>query len=353
MKKFNLILLFLGSALMAYLVWRVGPGKLATEVRAVGWVAIPLILAEGAANLAHTIGWRYCISRSGSPVRLSRLFRMAMAGFAMNYLLPSASVGGEASKAALLTSSRPAPEAFSSVLLDKLATAIGHLILALIGAGFVLYYARLPSEIWIPMGSATLLLAAGIGAFLLIQRHGKLGALLRWFADRRLGGNFGRWAAARISEVDDVLRKFYRDRPCDFALSIACHLLGHSAAILQAWLFLALLGRPASLAQVACAGLISLWFDLLTFAVPLNIGALEGSRIIALTAIGNNAPLGLAYGLTIRIAQLFWAAFGLVSYGFMALPKGTARALQLKFRAQRKQRNTDMNRLKECGQAPN
>ena len=64
-----------------------------------------------------------------------------------------------------------------------------------------------------------------------------------------------------------------------------------------------------------------MWFDLLGFAVPLNLGVMEGSRIVALRAIGYNAVLGMTYGMAFRLAQLFWAGFGLVNYALM-IPKG-------------------------------
>jgi uncharacterized protein (TIRG00374 family) len=319
MKTFKSTLLVLGVVFLASLVWHVGPGELARQVRAVGWGVLVFILAEGVANLAHTLGWRHCINRTGPPVPLWRVFRMAMAGYAMNYLLPLASVGGEASKAALLSSSRPTPEAFSSVLLDKLSTAIAHLLLALLGAGLVIWQVHLPAEMLVAMIATTVLLAGGMGTFLLIQRYGKLGALLRWLTERRIGGDIARQASERISEVDAALQRFYREQPLDYLMSIGWHLLGHSAGLLQAWIFLWLLHQPSGLWPVACAGLLSLWFDLLTFAIPLNLGGLEGSRMVALKAIGNHAAAGMAFGICVRIAQLFWVAFGLACYGLFTI----------------------------------
>lgn len=92
---------------------------------ALGWGVIPLILIEGLGNLVHAVGWRYCIDAPAPQVPLLRLFRMSLAGWAINYLTPSASLGGEVTKAALLASTPKGPEAVSSVLLDKLTSAIG------------------------------------------------------------------------------------------------------------------------------------------------------------------------------------------------------------------------------------
>lgn len=321
MKKLNTVLLVLGLAFLAYLVWNVGPARLWQQVSALGWGVIPLILSEGAGNLAHTLGWRNCIDGRHPRVPLFRLFRMAMAGYAINYLTPTACVGGEVSKAALLASTQKGSDAASSVLLDKLSTAFAHLVLAVVGALVLIWSVRLPPALLVSMVVTTGLLICAMAAFLLLQKHGKLGSLCRWLVAHKLGGRPLEQAATHVSEVDDALKHFYREHPTRMVLSIWWHLLGHSAAILQAWLFLWLLKQPAPLATVAGAGFLSLWFDLLTFVIPLNLGTLEGSRIVTFKALGCPALLGMTFGVAVRIAQVFWACFGLVSYGLFAMRK--------------------------------
>jgi len=318
MKKLNMTLLFLGLAFLAYLLWRVGPRELWQPVKALGWGVVPLILSEGVANFAHALGWRHCIKSNSQPTRLFRLFRIAMAGFAINYLTPSASMGGEVTKASLLAANHTAPEAVSSVLMDKLCMAFAHLFVAVLGSLFLLWQVSLPIQLWIAMAASSALLTAGIVTFLLMQKHGKLSAFLRWLADHRVGGRAIEKAALQIAEVDQALKVFYRERPLDLLSSVGWHLVGHSVAILQVWLFLCLLHQPAPLVSVLAAAFLGLWIDLLTFAVPLNLGALEGSRIVALKAAGCGPALGMAFGLAIRIAQVFWAAFGLLNYGILA-----------------------------------
>ena len=323
MKKLNTALLLIGLAFLVYLVWKIGLGELWRQVSALGWGVALLILSEGLANLAHTEGWRRCIHGSYPAVPLLRLFRMAMAGFAINYLTPSASVGGEVSRATLLATVRNGPVAVSSVLLDKLMTAVAHLALAVLGSLFLLWRVRLPIELWAAMALITVLLTGGMVVFLLLQKHGKVGGVFRWMAEHKLGGRFLQMAAERMSAVDADLKRFYRERPRDLALSVWWHLLGHSAALLQAWLFLTWLEQPAPLATVAAAGFLSLWFDLMTFAIPLNLGTLEGSRIVVFNALGCPSLLGMAFGVAVRVAQVFWAVFGLISYSLLAARKPT------------------------------
>jgi hypothetical protein len=49
----------------------------------------------------------------------------------------------------------------------------------------------------------------------------------------------------------------------------------------------------------------------------MNVGSLEGTRIVTLNALGYTALMGMAYGVALRLAQIFWAGAGLVSYALM------------------------------------
>jgi hypothetical protein len=203
------------------------------------------------------------------------------------------------------------------VLIDKLSLAFAHLLLIL-GSLLFLWHVNLPSALWTAMILSCVLVTSGIVAFLLIQRHGKLGAAIRWLVARGLGGRRLEAVTEHISKVDDALKLFYRQSPSGLIFAVFWHLVGHSTGLLQTWLFCCLTHLPVSPSAIISAACLCLWFDFLTFAVPLNLGTLEGSRVLALKAIGSDALLGMTYGVAVRIAQLFWAGYGLLTYGFLA-----------------------------------
>jgi uncharacterized protein (TIRG00374 family) len=314
MRKLHTVLFVSGVVFLGYLVWKVGSSNLLNQLRILGWGIIPLVLSEGFANLAHTAGWRHCLTPRARPVSLALLFRMAMAGFAINYVTPSASLAGEVTKASWLASRCNGTEATSSVFLDKLCLAVAHLICVIAGAVVVLPNSSLPMAFRALMLAGTLALGGGIVGFLLVQRYGKLGSFVGWLVSHKVGGRALEKLARNLSTIDQALRDFHRERPRELLFSISWHLVGHLTALAQVWLFFYVLNQPVSLSGVVTAGFLGLWFDLLTFAVPLSLGALEGSRIVALQAIGSTALLGMTYGMAQRLAQLFWAGFGLLNY---------------------------------------
>lgn len=91
-------------------------------------------------------------------------------------------------------------------------------------------------------------------------------------------------------------------------------MVGFGIGIIKTWLFLALLTDNVFVPVAAGIWFLGTWFDLLTFAVPMDIGVREGTRLIAFKALGFDLVMGMRYGVTLRLEQIFWAALGLLSY---------------------------------------
>jgi hypothetical protein len=204
--------------------------------------------------------------------------------------------------------------AVTGVLIGKLAYTLAQLIFVSVGSIVILWDVPLPSGLWTAMLAGSAMLAAGVFAFLLVQKYGKLGACVRWFADRRIGGNILQNAEQHVTAVDNELRYFYTKRPGDLPYAMLWHMLGFTCGILQTWYFLFLLAGTASIPVASGIWFLGSWFDFLTFAVPLGIGVQEATRVIALKAVGFDMAMGLAYGVTLRLEQIFWAGCGLLCY---------------------------------------
>jgi uncharacterized protein (TIRG00374 family) len=329
MKKFHILLLTLGVGFFAYLLWSVGIKQLHNELALLGWGLIPLILGEGVAEMIHTVGWRHCLSGPLRSLKWRTLFGIRMAGYAINYATPTAAVGGEVTKVALLASYCRGAEAASGVLIGKLCFALAHLLFVALGGLVIVWQVKLPTTLLVAMLCSGALLGAGMITFLLLQKCGKVGAVARWLAARRVGGRPLEKAAKELTAVDDTMKAFYREHPWDLPLAIGWHLIGYSVGIAQTWLFFRLLHQEASWAVAACVWFLGMWFDLLTFAVPLNLGTLEGTRMVAFKAIGYTPLAGMTYGIVIRLTQMFWTGFGLAAYGLLAAKGRPRRGRQL------------------------
>jgi len=317
MKTLNRILLACGFGFLAYLLWTVGVRELWRELSMLGWGLVPLMLGEGIAEMIHTVGWRHCLSGAHRSLPWVTLFRIRIAGYAINYLTPTAALGGEVTKGALLASHQNGPEAATGVLIGKLCFALAHLIFVAVGALTVLWQLQMPRSLWAGMLACGVLVGAGMLIFLLLQKQGKLGAIARWAAARKPADPSLQSIARNLTAVDEAMTRFYGERPTDLKFAICWHLAGYSVGIAQAWLFFRLLHHETTWTVAAGMWFLGMWFDLLTFAVPLNLGTLEGTRILAFQAMGYTAVMGMTYGIAIRLAQKFLACFRLLNHALL------------------------------------
>lgn len=320
MRKVHTVLLALGFVFLIYLILRTGARELWRQLTMLGWGLIPIILSEGIAEFFHAISWKYCFNGSSRSIPLFRLFRIHLAGYAINFFTPTASVAGEATKAALLADRRGGTEAVAAVLIGKLSLALGHLLFVAFGS--VLILTGLP---WPPMLRAMLilgiaLLAAGIMFFLFLQKRGRLAAFPRWLVARNICAETMQRFVRPIEQVDETVKVYYRERPWNLPLSVFWHLVGYTVGIFTTWYFLVLVTGHAGIAAAARIWFLAMWIDLVTFAVPLNLGVLEGGRAVAFQMAGFGILPGVTFGLATRAAQLFWAGLGLLNYAQL-IPK--------------------------------
>jgi uncharacterized protein (TIRG00374 family) len=316
-----------GVFLFAFLIYAVGPASLWRKLAILGWGLVPLTLLDGVTELFHAQGWRHCLSGSHRSLSFVRVFSIRLAGSSINQLTPTAGFGGEVTKGVLLASDRMGAEAAAAVIVDKLSQALAQLLFVVGGTCAALWNITLPRTLWAALVTGTLLLLLGVTGFFFVQKYGKLGAVVRWTVAHRLGGSGLKKAALHMTQVDHTLRLFYRDRPLDLPLSIVWHIMALVWSIVPAYCFLTFLTGRASLSVAAAVICLGTWFNLVTFALPVDIGVQETARVIVFSVLGFNSALGLTYGVTLRFEQLFWAGVGLVLYGMLVVRMKGKKAL--------------------------
>ncbi len=319
MKKFHVWSVILGISLLTLLIWHIGVKELWQDLKLLGWGLLPLILIEGVADLFHTLGWRHCLSGPHRTIPFFRIVCIRLAGYSINYLTPTAGLGGEVTKGALLSLNHRGPQAATGVIIGKLSYSLAQLIFVVLGSIIILWKIDLPPGIWMAMLFASALLGAGILGFLAVQKYGKLGSVVRWLVARKVGGKALKRAAHHISQVDNDLKLFYKKHPMDLPLSMFWHAVGFACGIVQSWYFLFILTDHASFVMAAGIWLLGTWLDLISFAIPFNIGVLEATRVIVFRLVGFQPALGLTYGVALRLEQIFWAGVGLLVYSMFVL----------------------------------
>jgi hypothetical protein len=316
-RKFHLLVIVSGVLLFAFLAYSIGPASIWQRLATLGWRFVPLVLLDGMTEVFHAQGWRHCLSGSHRSLSFIRVFSIRLAGSSINHLTPTAGFGGEVTKGFLLASNRTGAEAAAAVIIDKLSQALAQLLFVVAGSLAVIGRIILPRSLWVALILGTSVLLAGVIGFFIVQKYGKLGGIVRWAVARRVGGAGLRKAALHMTQVDHMLQSFYQTRPLDLPLSILWHIVALAWGIIPVFCFLTFLSGHASIAVATSIVCLGTWFNLVTFALPTDIGVQETTRVIIFRVLGFQSATGLTYGITLRLQQLFWAGVGLAIYGVL------------------------------------
>jgi uncharacterized protein (TIRG00374 family) len=309
-------LLALGAALFAVLIWSVGWETLQHDAAQLGWSLAAIVAVEGLSDILRTAGWQRCFRSERRP-RVLRLWWPHLAGAAVNFVTPTATLGGEVVRGILVPAEIPRTEAAASVVVNKLTVTVADTLVCAAGAAVVVLSAPLPGEWRSAIVIGVGLLVAGVAAFLGLQRTGRLATLVgrRSALPRILGSERAEKLRHLSEEIDERIAAVHDEGGWTLLQSVILHLMGRSVGMLQLWIFLAAMQAPADIATVFTVFVVGRAIDVATFVVPASLGTQEGGFMLAISLAGIPASLGLLFSLALRIEQMVWAGIGLAAYG--------------------------------------
>ena len=287
---------------VAILVWRADTHAVRVAVLEVGWGIVLVVGQEVVAHLLNTLGWRFAFAREHvAALPFGELLRLRLAGDAINYLTPSATIAGEYARVAMLGDRLGADVRAASVVVAKSAQTLAQAVfmaagLSLLGAGFVIAGPRRSLALW------------GLGLGLLL-------AMLLIYGS----------TAARLGPVRAIVRnaarrlaEFLQEHPERVVLSTFMFVLAYGWGSFEAYWICRFLGIPVSVFTALAIEVLSVTVDGLLFMVPAKIGTQEGGKVAVFAALGLPASLGLAFGLVRHVRELSWAGIGMLLYALSA-----------------------------------
>ena len=299
-----------GIILFCFLVARLGADNIFANLRMVGWGIFLIIAAEMLAFLANTLGWRVTFSRQGTVPSFGQLLLARIAGDGVNYLTPTATMGGEFVRVRMLQGQAPVTSLAASVMVAKLTQTVGLLVFVSCGLLLVIDELRLPSGVKWGILASLVVFAAIIGGLLFLQRRSLLTPALD-FAVRRLRLRFLARFRAPLEQLDAEMARVHRESAGRIVLSSASFALAYACGIIESYLILWFFGIPVSLKLALAVEVLGVLLNNLMFFVPLRAGTQEAGKALAFTLLGLNPVQGLAAGVICRIRELIWAFIGL------------------------------------------
>jgi uncharacterized membrane protein YbhN (UPF0104 family) len=313
MRRVETLIIVLALGFYAWLLRHFGFNQVLHYVQLAGWGLAATIVLEAVARFMNTLGWRVAIGDYPSNVSFGELFVARIAGEAIDYVTPSAQLGGQFVMALMVRKKLAMAAALATVVVAALAEATGQITFvsaALLTA--LPYEARLHHLFWPVVGG----LAAAIGlaaAFFYIQLRRPFSHLWRAAAKLEIPQLANPEVKAAAAGADDLLIDLYARHRVRFTLSCLCYVVAWSMGPIEILIYLTLLHQPVSWTTPVLVEALGLLVERVTFLVPGKLISQEGGKALILSSLGYPAAIGFAIGVLRRIKELTWVLVGLLS----------------------------------------
>lgn len=315
MRRVETFFIVIAIAFYAWFLTHYGPRQVLGYVRMAGWGLALTISLETLARVANTLGWRVTIE--DYPPRLSflELFGARIGGEAVDYVTPSAQLGGQFVMAVEVREKLRMPLGLATVVVASLAEAIGQIVFISIALVISLRMIPVAAHLyWAIVGGFALAVALA-GGFFFVQMKRPFSHLWRAVA---------RFDIARINtnedeirdsaeEADAVLLDFYGRHRVRFVASCLCYAIAWSLGPLEIYILLRLLHQPATVQTALLVESLGLLIERATFLIPGKLVSQEGGKALILGMLGYPPGIGFAVGFLRRIKEMVWVLFGLLA----------------------------------------
>ena len=218
-KRIKLLLLCLGFALLAFMIHRVGLGNILGELEKLGPNAVLILIPYALVYTFDALGWRATLGDKIKEIGFPRLFITRMAGEAINYITPSAYLGGEPVKAYLLQKHGiPLVDGLASVVTAKTVMVISQVLFVLLGIGLT-FLNQPNSNGLIPAAILVVSIVSLAAAFLVFAQHRGMFTGILWLLERmRLPSGFLKRREDQLKNLDQTILVFTGSIGWDFCL---------------------------------------------------------------------------------------------------------------------------------------
>jgi uncharacterized protein (TIRG00374 family) len=315
-KHLRHIFLAVGAILFALLIRKIGITTILEDIRDLRWCFIPILCISGASYVLFTAAWMQFLHRLSDGIGFVQLFRIKIAGEAINTITPANFIGGDPMRIYLLRKDFPISEGAASVVVDRTLHSIATLFLILLGIIVAfLTFDHLSANIKFGVPIVLVVSSAFMGFVLVHQRRGLFGLVLHLCRRCGIKRNFSERTVRRFMELDRHIVDFYASNHRGFLLALSYNVLGRLLSVAETYAIGRVMSDDFTLfAALMLSALAPIVNAVFTF-VPGAIGVMEGASGGLLYLLHMDPALGVTIQIAKRLRSLFWILLGLIFLG--------------------------------------
>ncbi|HEY2806267.1 MAG TPA: lysylphosphatidylglycerol synthase transmembrane domain-containing protein [Gemmatimonadales bacterium] len=316
--RWRLLVFAAGGVVFAFLLWRVGLGRLVQDFRKAGWTLLPILLLWIPVHGCYAGAWHVTMADAPTRPPFWRTFLISVSSFAVNLVTPLAQVGGEVYRTTSVAPWLGGPRATSSIVTYYMIHALSNMLTWLLGIVGMIILVRLPAPVLVPLLMTGAVIAALIIFIFMRHQQGVVAPLLKLVRGIPL---LGRLAAPlekqrlRIEELDGLITGFYQRDPRRFFLAAGLDTVGRILSTGEFWIMGRAIGLDIGPLQAFVIGAFGLLAVNIVFFVPLEAGVKEGSFFLIFQMLGLDPSLGVFAAIVQRLREFVWIGIGLLFIG--------------------------------------
>jgi uncharacterized protein (TIRG00374 family) len=314
-KRIKYIVLVVGLSVFSYMVCDYGFRNILTNLLDVGWWFVPIVLVWGAVYLCNAQAWFVILREYYPALRFWNIYKLTVTAFALNYITPFLSLGGEPYRVAALKGKVDKHRAISSVILYNMIRWLAHFFFWLFAIVLALVMLHLTLLLRLVLGTITILLFCLAGFFIARHKYGIFESLMSWMEGKRVLS----FAVRKLEPhrrallvIDGQIKELYTDHRRSFYASIGFEFLSRIIVSLEFFFILIALGYTPSYLEALLINAATSFLLNMLFFVPFELGTREGGLLLILQWLGYPAGIGIFIGLANRLREFAWIAIGLL-----------------------------------------
>jgi hypothetical protein len=309
----RLVFLAAGCALFAFLLVRLGPGRIFDLLWEIGWWFLAILAIYFCFELARALALRMCIV-SGN-VSYFDLVRIRVAGEAVELLTFTGPMLAEPTKAFLLRDrGLPGPNAFAATFCEYLSYSISCALMAIAGLIYLLHDYRMAPAVSLAAHivlycAAAFLLVTAIAIAGRIYLIGAAATRIRTIPvlRRRIRLN-----PDSLRAMEDQMFVVLRGGPRWLVSILFLEFVANGCLVLELFVLLHGIGESFPAVVPFLIESATKFINFGFFFIPGQIGAAEGIYAILFTTIGLPASAGFSLALARRVRNVLVSAAGLI-----------------------------------------
>ena len=264
------------------------------------------------------------------PVSFSRIYRLTITGYALNYATPVGGLGGEPYRIMELSKYIDKQHATSSVILYAMMHFFGHFIFWFVS---IFIYLALVAVGDMPLTTAIGTILGIIIAFCLLAfyvfsrgyRHGLVVKTIRWIGKipglKGWSTRFSERHAEAMHNIDQQIASLHGQDKRAFYTSLFLEFFSRIVQSSEVLFMLLLFGIDNGggftgivityLHSILIVAFTTLFANLIGF-LPMQLGVQEGGFVLSIAALGLSAALGIFVSIICRVREIIWILIGLL-----------------------------------------